>query len=230
MTIEELEARVKMLENQIQVMHDIEDIKRLQRAYGYYIEHWMSQELIDCFSDSTDVVWESNVGTLFGKDGIRRFFNRNHDQDGKISPEFLHQVMQLSGIVDVDPNGLTAKGRWYGWGATALPGAGGFTQTFINGVYECEYVKEDGKWKFLKLRWSKIFTAEPGKGWVNPERIAPIGSEKMDPPFEADLPRKFDTGYPSGYILPFHYKHPVTGKETTEGLNNASLEVLKNQK
>jgi hypothetical protein len=37
------------------------------------------------------------------------------------SPEFLHQVMQLSGVVTVDPDGKTAHERWYGFGAVAIP-------------------------------------------------------------------------------------------------------------
>mgnify|MGYP000685830835 CR=1 FL=1 len=47
-----LEEKVKALENelsnlkkQLQVLQDIEDIKRLQCAYGYYLERWMSEQL-----------------------------------------------------------------------------------------------------------------------------------------------------------------------------------------
>lgn len=35
-----------------------------------------------------------------------------------------------------------------------------------------------------------------------------------------------DLRYVSGYIFPFHFKHPVTGKSTTEGVRNARLEPL----
>ena len=54
-----------------------------------------------------------------GQEGIKQFFLR-----GKKPPEFLHGLMQLSGIVDVDPGGKTAKGRWYGFGPHAIPSRG----------------------------------------------------------------------------------------------------------
>ena len=39
----------------------------------------------------------------------------------KAPPEFLHILMPLAGIVDVDPDGKNAKGRWYGYFLGAMP-------------------------------------------------------------------------------------------------------------
>jgi len=50
MTVEELEAKVKAMENELQRLKDIDEIKCLQRAYGYYLEHWMAEDVIDLFS------------------------------------------------------------------------------------------------------------------------------------------------------------------------------------
>ena len=220
MKIDELEARLKTLEKQVRTLQDIEEIKKLQRAYGYYIEHWMSQELVDCFSDGPDVVLDLYRGKFLGKEGVKKYYLGMAEL---VSPEFLHQVMQLSGIVDVDPDGKTARGRWHGWGAIAMPTGGGVAQSFISGIYECEYIKENGKWKIKKLKFSRNYLAPPGEGWVQPERIAAIDPRKVRYQIEPDIPRTFEPGYPSGYILPFHYKHPATGKKTTEGTRNASL-------
>jgi hypothetical protein len=109
--VAELEARLKILEKQVRTLQDIEEIKTLQKAYGYYIEHWMSKEIIGLFSDGPDVTLTLAAGTYLGKKGVIKYFERMKDP----SPEFLHQVMQLSGIVSVDPGGNTAKGRWYGF-------------------------------------------------------------------------------------------------------------------
>jgi hypothetical protein len=38
---------------------------------------------------------------------------------------------------------------------------------------------------------------------------------------------KKDLRYVSGYIFPFHYPHPVTGKKTSENKQNAKLTPLK---
>jgi len=220
MKVDELEARLKTLEKQVRILQDIEEIKKLQRAYGYYIEHWMAPELLDCFSDGPDVVLDLHSGIFLGKEGVKRYYLGMAEL---ISPEFLHQVMQLSGIVDVDPAGKTAKGRWNGFGALAVPTGGGVRQSFISGVYECEYVKEDGRWRIKKLKFSRNYLAPPGEGWVKRERVAAINPRNVRQQSEPDIPLSFDPDYPSGYILPCHYKHPVTGRETTEGVRNASL-------
>src|SRR4030042_2585060 len=100
MKTEELETKVKELERQVkalQKLQDIEDINKLQKAYGYYLMNWMHEELIDCFSRSPETILEGPPGTFIGKDGPRRFFgNINTKKD----PEFMHQMMQLSGIVN----------------------------------------------------------------------------------------------------------------------------------
>ena len=216
MSVEELEARVKELEEQVKVLKplkDIEEIQRLQRAYGYYLERMMADELTDLFSDSPDATLSILVGIYLGKEGISRFFHGASEQFH--GPELLHQVMQLSGIVDVAPDGKTAAGRWYGFGQAALPVGKGVKQNIMGGVYAVEYIKENSVWKILKLTWNPIYTYDPIKGWVAPERIAAAADiDGIGTPPEIDKPREFETLYPSGYITPFHFKHPVTGKET----------------
>ena len=66
------------------------------------------------------------------------------------NPEYLHQVMQLSGIVDVAPDGKTAMGRWYGFGANALP-AGDGTTSLVALDAEVEIV-HNGERKWLPIR------------------------------------------------------------------------------
>jgi hypothetical protein len=225
--VAELEARIEALENlvkkqqkDIQRTKDIEEIKTLQKAYAYYLEHWMAQEVMDCFSDRPDVVLNLYEGTYLGKEGVRKYFGREDEPH----PESITQVLPVAGIINVDPSGETAKGRWYSWGAVAHTLGEGITQYFMNGIYENEYVKEDGKWKFKKLEYSLTYKAPPAAGWVKPERIASIGpnAKAWDP--EPDIPPSdIDPKYPSGYIFPFHYKHPVTGKETSERKRNSSL-------
>jgi hypothetical protein len=213
-----LEAQAKNQENKLRMFEDIAAIERLQRAYGYYLEHWMSEEVIDCFSDAPDVALKLYEGTYVGKASLRRYFYRDEN------PENMLQVMQISGIVDVAPDGQTAQGRWYSWGACATPQGGGIYQYYMNGIYENEYVKENGKWKIKILYYNLNYSALPATGWVKPERVAAMDPKSKYFAPKPDLPPdSFDVKYPSGYIFPFHYKHPVTGKETTERARNAAL-------
>jgi hypothetical protein len=222
MTVEELEAKIRVLENQVRTLQDIEEIKKLQRAFGFYLEHWMAEDIIDLFADGPDSTLSIAAGQFRGKENIARLCRRGNP-DGEFRkdarPEYLHQVMQLSGVVDVDPDGRTARGRWYGFGANALPAEGGVVPGWMNGVYENEYVKESGKWKFKKVRWCMTFNAPYTESWVEPTRRV---SKKPESPyrttsgFAPDGPPE-ETLYPSGFVCPFHYKNPVTGKNHLPG-------------
>ena len=71
-----LEATVKQLEAKIRLTEDIEAIKKLQRAYGYYLEHWQEEELIGLWSHGPDISVEINDFGLFkGWEGVRSCFN-----------------------------------------------------------------------------------------------------------------------------------------------------------
>jgi hypothetical protein len=220
MTIEELEAKVKTLENKVRSLEDIEAIKKLQRAYGFYLEHWMAEDLIDLFAEGPDTELLVAAGHYKGKESIRDFFH--HGQKGvemKYSKngEFLHQVIQLSGIVDIDLDGQTAKGRWYGFGANAFPQTeGGVNPGWMNGVYENEYIKQDGKWKIKKIHWCMTFHCPYTIGWVEPSKRVDL---KMDRPYRRKSLLKpegapEETLYPSGFICPFHFNNPVSGRKT----------------
>jgi|PlaIllAssembly_1097288.scaffolds.fasta_scaffold132590_1 hypothetical protein len=222
--LEEQVASFKELEKQVAALKDIEAIERLQRSYGFYIEHWMYEDIIDLFADSPDTMLNIMAGIYMGKDGVRKYFT-GISQMGR-NPEFLHQIMQLSGIIDIGADGKTAKGRWYGFGSVSLPRGEGVYQLFTDGIYITDYIKEDGTWKILKLTWNPLYTAPPEKGWVKPERIAAsqqIKTQAFGNSPKPDKPRDTDPRYPSGYIVPFHYKHPVTGKPSTDAARNASL-------
>jgi hypothetical protein len=105
----------------------------------------------------------------------------------------------------------------------AIPSDKGVREAFISGIYTGEYIKEDNVWKFEKLRFDQLYTGAPAVGWVAPERVVKDNlMENLSLP-EADIPRTFSIRYPSGHICPFHYKHPVTGKETSEGIRNSNI-------
>ncbi|OGO42643.1 MAG: hypothetical protein A2137_03530 [Chloroflexi bacterium RBG_16_58_8] len=166
MTVKELEAKIKVLEDRLRTLEDTEAIKKLQRAYGFYLEHWMAEDLIDLFADGPDAELLVAAGHYVGKESIRRFFRHgkeNIELPRSENPEFLHQVMQLSGVVHVAPDGKTARGRWYGFGANAFPVEGGrINPGWMNGVYEVEYIKQDDVWKLKKVHWCMTFHAPWG--------------------------------------------------------------------
>ena len=204
---EELEAKVRALENRIGILEDIEEIKKLQRIYGYYLDNRMGDEIIDLFSDHTECVVIG--GVYLGKEGVRRAFKRFGG--GPIPGEMqLHAIQQA--VINVDPNGITAKGRWRIVWCKAEPIEGELKALWAQGHYENEYIKENGKWKFKKLGLATNYRTPYEDGWVKTP-VAGIGNP-MELPDDV-RPDELSNGpkpYPSTDFLPFHYKHPIKGE------------------
>jgi hypothetical protein len=222
MTLEELEKKVKYLEQKVQKLDDIEAIKRLQKIYGFYLERGMYQEIVDCFSDSPDVSLNWLEGQYCGKEAVKEYFAFLCKEF--TPPHLLHQLMQLVGVVDVNDDGLTAQGRWYGFGALFFPESLGGYRMLASGIYESKYVKENGAWKILAFKWMMPYVLHITDGWSMPEEISASFVRGEFPGPEPQIPvDPNDPRYMSGYILPFHYRHPVTGKATSESKLNAAL-------
>jgi hypothetical protein len=236
MVTESIEAKVEAMDRELTRLRDIDAIRRVEHAYNYYLVMWMHDEIIDLFADRDDTTLEWPEGTFFGKDGLSRFYrNINPNKD----PEFLHQMMHLSDIIDIAEDGKTGKGRWWGFGAIAVPqGDGGIVQAMVCGVYENDFIKENDIWKLWKIKWVPVYYFLPAVGWVKEEQLVgpgpPLPGEEGEASipdwWQSDLPTKnIPYSYPSGYILPFHFKHPVTGKKTTEGELNKRVKNIKNE-
>ena len=200
-----LEQRLAQLERQIGMLEDSKAIKRLQRAYGYYVDKGLSHEVAGLFAEQSTVEI-GGYGVYAGKDHIASFYRRllgDRLQDGHLNN---HIIMQ--GVVHVAPDGRTAKGRWR---ALIQQGEYGRSAVWSEGPYENEYVQENGVWKFSKVHWYMTFAAPYDPGWHK----AP---QPMPGPF-ADLPPDLPPSvayeaYPAAYLPPYHYPNPVTGRET----------------
>jgi len=60
----ESDMKLEELETKIQRLEDIEAIKKLQSAYGYYLEHWDGQQIVDLFSNSPDASMDAGRGHM----------------------------------------------------------------------------------------------------------------------------------------------------------------------
>ena len=203
-TLENLGARIQRLE-------DVKQIERLQKIYGYYRDYGEWEKVVDLFSNNAESVEVADHGVYKGKEGVKRFYIDliKGGKDRKPRQGVLSICMQMQGVVTVDPDGKTAKGRWYGYMIEAKPTMslheGELRQLWGHGIYENEYVKEDGKWKIKKLHFFLNFRTPYEDGWLKTPLMGWM-------PFaEADAPPTAFHPYPSGYHVPYHNKHPVTG-------------------
>jgi hypothetical protein len=215
-----LEKKVKAQEKELAKLKDIEAIKKLQKAYGYYVEHMMYQEIVDCFADSPDVRLNWLEGQWLGKEGVKKYFAFMQ----KMPPTFSHQVMQIAGIVDINADGKTASGRWYAFGGIFIPTPDAVKRSFVAGIYENTYIKEKGVWKILAIKWVIPYAVSVAGEWRMPEDVNRPYLAGQFRGATPDIPLdREDRRYITGYIFPFHYNHPVTGKPTSENEKNKRL-------
>ncbi|MBN1191069.1 MAG: nuclear transport factor 2 family protein [Dehalococcoidales bacterium] len=143
MTLEEIEKRLEAIE-------DIEAIKKLQRKYVYALASQQWDDMLECFDENGSAdIW--NHGLKKGQKEIAELFS---SFSGKILPTHGHLVAQP--VIDVD--GHKAQGYWLLY--LFLPDA---DSTWVQGRYDCEYVKVKGEWKFKHLKYTRP--------WPDPETI-----------------------------------------------------------
>jgi len=203
-----LEVEVKTLKARVQILEDTEEIYKLQRIYGYYLDNELYDQIVDLFADQTESVEIGARGVYKGKKGAETLFAKVMGRGNKSRPYgVLRNHMQLQGVVHVDPDGKTAQGRWRAWiqtGTWEKPE----TASWGEGTYEMDYVKENGKWKFKKLLFVPVFYTPFRDGWTVKSTIGPPASKELPP----DAPPTFHESFPSTYYVPYHYKNPVTGR------------------
>lgn len=201
---EELEARLRRLEEKIQRQEDTEAVRRLAYAYAHYLKRWDAAKVVDLFADDPDAtVIIGDSGPFKGKAAITAHFSHFDNPPA----EFLHMTMPSAGIVTVDPDGLHAKARFFAFGLVSMPGPDGAQAFWSAGEFEDEFIKETGIWKIFKLHYNRTFFTPYEKGWVREPEFVPACVEKKQPD-----PSIVYEPYPTTYVFPYHFKHPVTGE------------------
>ena len=196
-----LKAEVAELSRKAQAAEDYIAISNLQRAYGYYVDRACWDDAADLFAPESRLEINGR-GVYLGQDRVRAYMHRFGP------PEYgqLFNHMQLQPIIHVAEDGLTAKGRWR---AIIQVGFLGKESRMGEGIYENEYVKEDGVWKISSLHFFQTFYADHNRGWHD----APLPLVPMYQDFPPDQPPSQDYKvYPDFAVTPFHYRNPVSGR------------------
>lgn len=217
------EARLDAIEARVAELEDLNAIRRLQMAYGYYIDYNRPEEVAGLFAADGAVVFLS--GEYRGHAGVMRLYGtwfQNLFTGGRRGPVhgLLLDHFQLQDIITVAPDRQTAKGRFRGilaggWHDDALNNKPeGMPQQFWEaGIYENDYVRENGTWKIKRLDYMMQWQADYAAGWAKttahlqpatqcfPEN--PIGPDVILPDKEV---RKT---WPHRQQVPMSFAHPV---------------------
>jgi SnoaL-like domain len=206
-----LESRLASVEQEAGIQSDINAIRKLQYTYGYYLDKGLNTQVVALFTSNDPSAEIGGRGIYRGHDGVSRLytgiFRRRPQGDGPVFGNALEH-MQLQDVVDVAPDRRTAKGRFRAFVMQVTGYPDNPLETWQSGIYENDYVKEDGVWKIHKLTYKQVITCLH-IGDCKDSFSYMSGPSKDLPP---DAPSTPYHPFPEVTVIPFHYPHPVTGK------------------
>jgi hypothetical protein len=221
--LEKLQRQLDDLAARFGLVEDEAAIRRLHHAYGYFMDYCWYDEVIDLFAHDGEAVFLS--GVYKGHESLARLYKTFLGQAytaGKRGPihGFLADHFLMQDVITVSEDHTTARGRF-----RALLVLGSHEsredkpeqlpdQIYEAGLYENEYVREDGMWKIKRLEYALQWQALYEKGWARtttdlPPVVPAFPQSLIGPDYLIDTTRKV---WPERSPLEFHYPHPVTGK------------------
>jgi hypothetical protein len=208
-----VQAQIARLAAEVDRLEGARAVRKLQRAYGYYIDRGLWDEAADLFAG--DGTLEIGMdGVYVGKARIREYLQRAGGGKPGLAYGQLNEHMQLQPKVDVSADGLTARARWRD---LAMLGHYGKDAAWGDGIYENSYVKEGGVWKIKALHLYVNFVAPYAEGWA---RLKPAPADWRSDTAKAFPPDRPPTEtyrpFPEVNVPPFHYASPVTGKNAAD--------------
>jgi hypothetical protein len=215
----ELRAEIAALRNLVGIQEDIHAVRTLQFKYGYYMDMTLFAEIVELFADDCEIKFMG--GVYRGRDGARRLYGGASGVNGPTDGLLFSHVLAQD-IVDVAPNRQSARGRF----RTFMQGGVHETkkdapptlpsQFWEAGVYENEYVKDRGVWKFKVFDYRIVYQARYEDGWAHSPLTPLMVSDPVKPfpdnPRGPDEVRPPPPRWPQAVVQPFHYPNPVTGK------------------
>lgn len=199
-------------------------IRRLHHAYGYFMDYCRYDEVIALFAEQGEAVFLS--GVYKGHKSLERLYKSFLGQaytGGERGPihGFLADHFLMQDVITLSPDAHRAKLR-----GRALLMLGSHEsrrnrppqlpdQVYEAGLYENDYVLEDGVWKIARLEYALQWQALYDKGWAHtatdlPPTVPLYPESPIGPDFLIDRTRSV---WPERSEFEFHYRHPVTGEE-----------------
>lgn len=204
-----VDAEIDALTARVEKLEGTRAVKKLQRAFGYYVDRGLWGEAADLFADDGSIEI-GNDGVYVGKARIREYLQRLHGgQEGLIYGQ-LNEWVTLQPSVFMARDGQSATARWRDHG---MLGQYKKHAEWRDGIYENTYVKDDGVWKIDSLHLYVNFVAPYEKGWA---RLKPGDGLVQSEASRAFPPDRGPTAtyktFPDTQLPPFQALNPVTGK------------------
>ncbi len=211
-----VDREVAELTRRVEVLEGTREVKKLQRAFGYYIDRGLWTEAADLFADDGSV--EIGVdGVYVGRDRIAEYLRRLHGgQDGLIYGQ-LNEWITLQPAVSVADDGRSATARWRDH---AMLGQYKRHAEWRDGIYENSYEKgADGIWRIKALHLYVNFVAPYERGWARLREGEGLVRSQASVDFPPDRgPSAAYRPFPAVQVPPFQQPNPVTGRRVEGAL------------
>jgi hypothetical protein len=199
---EALGQRWAEVAHRAQRLRDETDVLNLQHSYGYYFDQKMWEAVANLFAgDGTLELGQR--GVYAGRDRIRRALSVIGGE--RLGDNEVSDHLQLATVIHIAADGRTAKARGVELSVSGVKGTGA---QWEEGIFENNYVKQDGLWRIHSVHYYPRVITDYDLGWAKDARPAAGPSTTFQP----DRPPTEAYGiYPKMYYPRFHYTNPVTG-------------------
>ena len=209
-----VDAEIDALTARVEKLEGTRAVKKLQMAFGYYVDRGLWGDASDLFTD--DGTLEIGIdGVYVGKARVREYLMRlGGGQEGLIYGQ-LNERMQFQPAVFISRDGRSATARWrdHGWLGQYKKHA-----EWRDGIYENTYVKDGGVWKIKSMHLYVNFVAPYEKGWARLKPGEGLVQSAASKAFPADrAPTASYKPFPETNVPPFQAPNPVTGKPVRGG-------------
>lgn len=155
-------AQLDELARDVERVESLRAVKDLQRSYAQYSQFALWDEMAPLFARDARIMWGDKAVT--GQKAIAEWLKARVGGAKGLSPGALHSEFIEDEIINLSVDGQSARGRWE---MMALTGDGKGKTRIEGGIYENEYVLEDGRWKFSLMRFYPQYEGDYEKGWAN---------------------------------------------------------------
>jgi hypothetical protein len=204
-----IDAQIDALTARVEKLEGTRAVKKLQRAFGYYVDRGLWSEAADLFTDDGTI--EIGIdGVYVGKARIREYLQRLHGGQEGLTYGQLNEWMQFQPSVSIARDGRSATARWRDH---AMLGHYKKHAEWRDGIYENTYSNDGGIWKIHSLHLYVNFVAPYERGWARlklGEGLVESTASKEFPPDHPPTVRY--PPFPQTYVPPFQAPNPVTGK------------------
>jgi len=176
------QAEIDSLARDVDAVESLRAVKNLQRHYAQYVQLGLWEDAASLFSRNGRLQWGDE--SVQGADAIAAWLRtRGGGADG-LRPGVLHTEFIDEPLLSFADDRKSAQSRWM---SLTFAGDGKGETRIESGVYENDYVLEDGVWKIALAHYHPQMEGDYANGWTN------IGGK--------DLP-----------IVPYHITTDQTGR------------------